>query len=112
MFSLKLFTETDNKMVAHANPVTNECITFGEFSSCTLDSSDTRNSKLRVLVSDLKEGESRRYGCTASSFGSFGESFSATWSVTVHRASKYNTKEKNECVCPVFTGMVIQCDVV
>ena len=77
-------------MLAHSNPMTKECITFGDFSSCAMDTSDTRNSRLRVLVSDLEEGESRRYGCTASSFGPFGETNVVTWSVQVERNSKYS----------------------
>ena len=92
VFSLKIFTELENKMLAHSNPMTNECITFGDFSSCVIDTGDSRNSRLRLLVSDLEEGESRKYGCTASSFGPFGETNAVTWSVTVQRNSEYNKR--------------------
>ena len=89
VFSLKMFTIPDNGLLAHANPVKGECVTFGQFSSCVVDSGNTRNSRLRVLVSDLGEGESRRYGCTASTFGPLGEYDAATWSLTVRRNSEY-----------------------
>ena len=88
VFSLKMLTGPQNTVLAHANPVTNECVTFKEFSSCKLDLSDTRKSVLRVLVSDLEEGESRRYRCTATSFGSLGETNTSSWSITVWRKSK------------------------
>ena len=89
VFSLKLFTVPDNGLLAHANPVKDECVTFGEFSSCLIDTSNTRNSRLRVLVSDLEEGEDREYGCTVSTFGPLGEYDAATWSITVRRNSEY-----------------------
>ena len=92
VFSLKMFAEPDNSMLAHVNPVTNECIMFGEFSSCVVDASNTRNARLKVLVSDLAAGESRRYGCTASSFGPFGETNVVTWSVTVKRDSESSSR--------------------
>ena len=88
VFSLKMYTGPTNTVLAHANPVTNECITFKDYSSCKIDSSDTRKSRLKVLVSDLEEGESRKYGCTATSFGSLGETNAASWSITVWRKSK------------------------
>ena len=93
VFSLKLFTVPENGMLAHANPVKNECVTFEEYSSCEIDSSDTRNSRLRVLVSDLREGERRKYGCTASSFGPFGETNVARWSLVVKRNSEYGNED-------------------
>ena len=92
VFSLKLFTVPENGMLAHANPVKNDCVTFEEYSSCEIDSSDTRNSRLRVLVSDLREGERRNYGCTASSFGPFGETNVARWSLVVKRNSEYGNE--------------------
>ena len=88
VFSLKMFTGPQDSVLAHANPVTRECLTFRDFSSCKFDLSDTRKSRLKVLVSDLEEGESRRYGCTAASFGSLGETNSSHWSITVWRESK------------------------
>lgn len=92
ILSIKMFAVPGNKVLAHANPVTNECLTFKEFSSCKIDTGDTRKSRLRVLVSDLEEGESRRYGCTATSFGSLGDTDTSTWYVTVNRKSECCSK--------------------
>lgn len=88
ILSIKMFTVPGNIVLAHANPMTNECLTFKEFSSCNIDTGDTRKSRLRVLVSDLDEGESRRYGCKATSFGSLGDTDTSTWHVTVNRKSE------------------------
>ena len=97
VFSLKLFRLPSNIVLAHANPVKNECQTFGEYSSCRIDIRDTRKSTLNILVSDLKEGESRRYGCTASSFGPLGATNTSTWSITVKRNRKSRAQPHVQC---------------
>ena len=70
VLSLKIFRSLDGSILAYANPLTNECITYLEFSSCVIDASDTRNTRVRILVSDLEQGQSRRYGCEIISFKS------------------------------------------
>lgn len=62
--SLKLYRVSDNSVLAFVSHVSNECKTFGEFSSCIVDFTDTRRTKLRVLVPDLAEGEMEQLGCT------------------------------------------------
>ena len=89
VLSLKMFSSPENTVLAIANPLVNECITFTEYSSCSIDRSDTRNSKLRVLVSDMVEGEVREYGCRVNSFDSFGDTITSTWSIRVGRESEY-----------------------
>lgn len=64
VISLKLYRVSDNSVLAFVSHVSNECKTFGEFSSCVVDSTDTRRTKLRVLVPDLAEGEMEQLGCT------------------------------------------------
>ena len=91
VFSIKIHTLAENTILAHADPMTNECVTFQEMSSCTLDPSDTRKSRLKVLVSDLEEGERRGYVCTVTSFGSLGATNSLSWSVTVWRKSEFSS---------------------
>jgi hypothetical protein len=89
MLSLKIFAEPTNKLLAMANPVTNECVTFSDYVSCYIDVGDTRTSYLRVLISDMKAGESRRYSCRVNSFDSYGDPVSATWYITVERQREY-----------------------
>ena len=89
VLSLKMFTLPGNIILASANPVMKECVTFREYSSCSVTGSDTRKSELRVLVSDMDVGEVRRFGCRVNSFDSVGDTISTTWSITVERRREY-----------------------
>ena len=89
VMSLSLF-RTENKFVlATLNAFKNSCFTHTDFSSCYIDVSDSRKSRLRILVSDLEEGESREYGCKANIINTRGETKSRNWSILVSRESKY-----------------------
>lgn len=85
LLSLRLFRVWDNTVLAHLNPLKNECKTFEEFASCFIDSANTRSSRLSILVPDLEENESRQYGCTATSVGSLGHTHTVDWFLTVTR---------------------------
>ena len=98
VFSLKMFSMPENIVLATANPVIDECVTFTVFSSCSIDRVDTRRSKLRVLVSDMEEGEVRRYGCRVNSFDSFGDTVTSTWSISVERQSEYCRIDSNDVI--------------
>ena len=89
LLSLKTYTLLNSTVTAYLNIMKNECITLNEYSSCVIDSSNTRNSRLRFLVHDLGEGESRSYGCVAVSFKSLEETTTWTWTITVTRPSEY-----------------------
>lgn len=89
VLSLKLYTLSDDRVLAYLNTFSNECITYGEYSSCDISSGNSRNSKLRVLVTDLEEEERRGYGCKASVFRSGEEPSISTWSVVILRNSEY-----------------------
>lgn len=83
ILALKLVEESNSSVLAYANPMKKECLTFGEFSSCFLDTTDTRKSRLRILVSDLAVGQTRMYGCVVSSWKSLGVTETLKWSVAV-----------------------------
>lgn len=85
LLSLRLFKVLDNTVLAYLNPLKNECKTFEEFTSCFIDSANTRSSRLSILVPDLEENESRQYGCTATSVGSLGHTYTVDWFLTVTR---------------------------
>ncbi|KAK7488916.1 hypothetical protein BaRGS_00019873 [Batillaria attramentaria] len=85
LLSLRIFQNSEDSVLAFMNLWTNECTTHVNYSSCKIDSSDTRKSRLRILVSDLEEGESRSYGCKASIFHSAGDTSSMTWTLNVKR---------------------------
>lgn len=89
VFSLTMFKFSDVTIVSHINHFTSECITSVEFSSCIMDSGNTRNSRLKILVTDLAEEESRKYGCNVTSFKFVGETpRTVTWSLDVKRPSE------------------------
>ena len=88
LLSLKMYTTSDNSVLASLNVFANSCITFGAMSSCFIEAADTHKSRLRVLVADLEEGESREFGCKASTVNSLGDPHTTTWSIVVRRKSE------------------------
>ena len=90
LFSLKMFSVDNNVVLATANAMTEECVTFTEYSSCYVDRTDSRKSKIRVLVSDMKEGEMKQFGCRVNSFDSLGDTITTTWSITVERKGEFS----------------------
>lgn len=89
ILSLTMFKTSDNSVLVYANPLTNDCFTGVDFSSCLIDTIDKRNSRVRVLVYDLQEGETRQYGCNVSSFKHKEQAGTITWSILVRGKSEY-----------------------
>lgn len=104
LLSLKTFRVADGTVTAYLNTLKHECITLTEYSSCVIDSGNTRRSRLRFLVHDLQEGESREYGCTANSFRSLEDTRTWTWTVTVRRNSEYDAAVVDVWQLSVSTG--------
>jgi hypothetical protein len=88
LLSLQIHRLADNTALASLNILANSCVTLGEYSSCMIDSEDSRNSRLRVLVYDLEEGVDRRYSCDVHTVTSFGIPKASKWSITVTRESE------------------------
>lgn len=88
LLSLKLYTIEDSKVQASLNVFANNCLTYTDYSSCFVNTIDTHKSRLRVLVYDLEEGESREYGCRALSLQNTGDESEQTWSILVTRKSE------------------------
>lgn len=91
LHSLKLMELGSSKPVILAilQTDTKTCLTFSEYSSCQLDHGSSRKSKLSVLVHDLKDGESRKYGCTAHTSDSLGDPVLTNWEIVVTVKCKY-----------------------
>ena len=94
LISLKLYRELDQHVLASLNVLMNNCVTFGDYASCYLNLNNTHRSRLRILVFDLEEGESRKYGCTVTTVNSLGDAMAADWKVLVNRRSKWGTVVK------------------
>ena len=96
LLSLIMIRFADNKVIASLNVFSNTCVTLGDFSSCVVDTVDTHRSKLRILVFDLEEGESRKYSCKVHTMDSFGNPSTSTWTRSVQRNSKHAKKKKKK----------------
>ena len=96
LLSLKIYTTRKNVVLGSLNVITNTCLTYGDFSSCYVNGTNTHRSRLRVLVPDLDEGESREYGCRVSAINSEGDTKVSTWSIFVTRRSE----------CGICTGVL------
>ena len=88
LLSLQMHRLPGNKALASLNVISSSCVTLGDYSSCFIDSDDSRRSKLRILVVDLMEEESRVYTCDVHTIDSFGIPKSSQWRITVKRPSK------------------------
>ena len=89
LLALQMFKFPENMPLASLNIFSNTCVTLGDFASCEISNVDTHRSKLRILVFDLEEGESRQFKCTANTLNSFGTSKTFSWQIRVTRVSKY-----------------------
>ena len=88
LISLQLFELPQSNVLASLNVFTNNCMTYGEFSSCVIHPSESHRSRLRVLVHDLEEGESREYGCTSNTINPQGNSIYKNSKILLRRNSK------------------------
>jgi hypothetical protein len=88
LISLLLVRLPDSVTLASLNVITENCMTYSEFSSCVIESQDTHRSKVRVLVHDLQEGESRMYACSATTVTPQGKAVETQWTLRVFRSSK------------------------
>ena len=88
LISLQLFKLPVSTVLASLNVNSENCMTFGDFSSCTIHPTDTHRSRVRVLVHDLEEGERREYGCTATAVTPLGNAVTQNWKLVVKRNSK------------------------
>ena len=94
LISLQLFKLPESTVIASLNAISNNCMTFSEFSSCRMHPTDTHKSRLRILVHDLEEGERREYGCTANTVNPLGNVIFRNWKIVIKRISKYYTRTR------------------
>lgn len=102
LISLQIHRLRDSAALASLNIYTNSCITLGDFSSCHIDSADTHRSRLKILVVDLDEGESREYGCVVTTVSSFGNAEVTNLKILVSR------KREAFLMC-VFVVVTVRC---
>jgi hypothetical protein len=88
LMSLTMSTSDKSSLVI-LNVITNSCLTQSEYSSCYVDGTNSHESLVRMLVSDLQEGESNEYLCEALALNSQGKAETTVWNIEVIRPSKY-----------------------
>lgn len=89
LMSLQMYKFSDSAVLASLNLYTKNCMTYGDFSSCVINPVDAHKSRLRLLVHDLREGESRKYKCTVVGVKPSGITKTSTWSITVTNHSEW-----------------------
>ena len=78
------------RMLASVNFGTSKCLTSSSFGSCSVDKNNSRKTKLKAIVMDMKEKEVRHYGCNVTSFQSGGKTTVFTWSTLARLKRKRN----------------------
>lgn len=89
LLTLKMYDVSDNAVVAFLNIYENQCVAYGEFASCVINTPDAKRSKLRVLAADLVENQTRVYGCIANVLRDT-EADKITWTVSVRMNRKFS----------------------
>ena len=88
--SITLYEKTETrKILIHLQFLpTTECKTFTEYSSCDMNTVDSKLSSVKTLISNLKGGEKIEIGCNLTTIQGFGNTKKYFWSVSVLRRSK------------------------
>ena len=84
-----LYEKANGKILAAMNMRKHECSTQEEYTSCDMVDSDPSKSRLRALITDLAEGQSRVYGCNISVLISGIRMESFSWTITLRHISKW-----------------------
>ena len=85
LFSLR---ERDHQLACVTLLLKPSCSTSDVFSSCDVDENDSRNTVLKTLVTDLRPGEAREYGCNVTLLKMGAQTETRLWSVRVQRPSE------------------------
>lgn len=89
LLTLVLYLPDSDRVLASVNLKNSECYTSSLFSACFIDRSNWRASRLKTLLTDLPEGQTRVFACNATSFRSDGRLTTVTWRSTVVKRSEY-----------------------
>lgn len=89
LFGMTLFAGANHDVLAYVNLRDKECATSRVYSACVIDGSDYRKTKLMALVLDLRDDESRMYGCNVTSLKS-GKGHIISWSIHLRLTSGYS----------------------
>ena len=105
LLSLSMFRLPESSVLGTLHVIKKSCFTRADYSSCSIDLENSHQSKLRLLVTDLSEGESREYACKANAINALGETEISTWNILVSRRSEYDS----ECVMEIMVYVCLFC---
>ena len=89
LFFMVLYQVTDkSKTLGKLNVNRKECSTSEDYVSCEIFESESRRSRLKALIADLAEGQSRVYGCNVTALISGSTTGIMSWSITVYRVPR------------------------
>ena len=88
LLTMILYTVPQDAVVAFVNLGKQDCYTSESFVSCEIDQSDPRRSRLKTLVADLAEGQTREFGCNLTAVAARGRMLIYSWKLSVHQPSE------------------------
>lgn len=88
VFSMALYEK--GRQLAQVNVMTNECTTSGRFSSCDINTRDSRRSVLKTLLIDLSEEETKEFVCELNSLKTGGRPTLTVWNLEVDGWSEFD----------------------
>lgn len=90
LVTMVLHSPPSDRALAYVNLQTRHCSTSEMFVSCVMDDRDSRQTKLRALVTNLPEGAARMYGCNVTAVKDGWKVKAFSWSLTViHQTREY-----------------------
>ncbi|XP_025102313.1 uncharacterized protein LOC112568945 isoform X6 [Pomacea canaliculata] len=91
VMAMVLYRVADDRVLAYVNQAKQECTTSELFVSCDVDTTDSKRSRLSVLISDLAEGETRTLGCNISTIAAGGRFRTLSWRIVLRQAKTTTT---------------------
>lgn len=91
IMAITMYSVSDDFVLASVQLLSRMCVTWTSYSSCTIIDASTKATKLKMLITDLKEDQDRSYGCNISSYRSGGRMHITSWVIVVKVQSKSTT---------------------
>ena len=93
-----LYQVSDGKILGKMSMTEKQCYTSEEFVSCDISEGETKESKMRILVADLGEGQSREFGCNVTALMAGFRTRFFSWSLVVRHVPRKSVSLGAVCV--------------
>ncbi|XP_070201555.1 uncharacterized protein [Littorina saxatilis] len=88
-YALFIYEKRGDRIISSVDIPKRECSTSDFFNACEINDRDNRLTKLRILVPNLHEGETRVFGCNASIKTGRGRFQEVSWFITLRHFSEW-----------------------